>query len=84
MGHTEAAGPLVANTEPESPCLQAWGRLLTLSIPLREDPPGVLRVGKSQVFLELAIQAHQQGRSLQELVAMYNALDLGDVYAVIA
>jgi uncharacterized protein (DUF433 family) len=57
---------------------------LTLSIPLREDPPGVLRVGQSRVLLELVIHAHQQGKSPQEIVQMYDALDFGDVYAVIA
>jgi uncharacterized protein (DUF433 family) len=57
---------------------------LTLSIPLREDPPGVLRVGKSRVLLELVIRAHQQGRSPREIVEMYDSLDIGDVYAVIA
>jgi uncharacterized protein (DUF433 family) len=57
---------------------------LTLSIPLREDPPGVLRVGKSRVLLELVIHAHQRGESPQDVVAMYPSLDLGDVYAVIA
>ncbi len=57
---------------------------LTLSIPLREDPPGVLRVGKSRVSLELVIRAHQQGRSPREIVEMYDSLDIGDVYAVIA
>src|SRR5437870_3138660 len=57
---------------------------LTLSIPLREDPPGVLRVGKSRVLLELVIHAHQQGKSPQEIVEMYDSLDVGDVYAVIA
>jgi uncharacterized protein (DUF433 family) len=57
---------------------------LTLSIPLREDPPGVLRVGQSRVLLELVIRAHQQGKAPQEIVQMYDALDFGDVYAVIA
>ena len=57
---------------------------LTLSIPLREDPPGVLRVGKSRVLLELVIRAHQRGESPHGIVAMYPSLDLGDVYAVIA
>jgi uncharacterized protein (DUF433 family) len=51
---------------------------------LREDPPGVFRVGKSRVLLELVIHAHQQGESPQGIVEMYEALDLGDVYAVIA
>jgi uncharacterized protein (DUF433 family) len=57
---------------------------LTLSVPLREEPPGVLRVGKGRVLLELVIHAHQQGKSPQAIVQMYDALELGDVYAVIA
>ena len=57
---------------------------LTLSIPLREEPQGVLRVGKSRVLLELVIRAHQRGASPQEIVRMYDSLDMGDVYAVIA
>ena len=59
-------------------------RPLTLSIPLLEEPPGVLRVGKSRVLLELVIRAHQRGASPREIVQMYEALDLGDVFAVIA
>jgi uncharacterized protein (DUF433 family) len=57
---------------------------ITLPVPLREEPPGVLRVGKSRVLLELVIHAHQRGASPQEIVRMYDTLDLGDVYAVIA
>jgi nucleoside-diphosphate-sugar epimerase len=57
---------------------------LTLPIPLREDPPGVFRVGKSRVLLELVIRAHQRGKSPLEIVQMYDALHVGDVYAVIA
>jgi uncharacterized protein (DUF433 family) len=55
-----------------------------LPIPLWEDPPGVLRVGKSRVLLELVVRAHQRGQSPQEIVKMYDSLDIGDVYAVIA
>ena len=54
---------------------------LTLSIPLREEPAGVLRVGKSRVLLELVIHAHQRGAAPREIVATYDALDLGDVFA---
>jgi uncharacterized protein (DUF433 family) len=57
---------------------------LTLSVPLRQDPPGVLRVGKSRVLLELVIQAHRQGASPEAIVEMYDTLDLADVFAVIA
>jgi uncharacterized protein (DUF433 family) len=57
---------------------------LTLSIPLREEPPGVLRVGKSRVLLELVIRSHQRGGAPQDIVQMYDTLNLGDVFAVIA
>src|SRR4051812_35749056 len=57
---------------------------LTLSVPLREEPPGVLRVGKSRVLLELVIRAHQRGASPREIVQMYDALNIVDVFAVIA
>jgi uncharacterized protein (DUF433 family) len=57
---------------------------LMLPIPLREDPPGVWRVGKTRILLELVIRAHQRGASPQEIVEAYDTLDLGDVFAVIA
>jgi uncharacterized protein (DUF433 family) len=57
---------------------------LTLSVPLREEPVGVLRVGKSRVLLELVIGAYQRGASPQEIVRMYDSLTLGDVYTVLA
>lgn len=57
---------------------------LTLSIPLYEDPPGVLRVGKSRVLLELVIHAFQRGESPEGIVQSYSTLSLPDVYAVIS
>ena len=57
---------------------------LTLAVPLREEPPGVLRVGKSRVLLELVIHAYQQGEPPEAIVEMYDTLDLADVFAVIA
>jgi uncharacterized protein (DUF433 family) len=57
---------------------------LTLSVPLREEPPGVLRVGESRVLLELVIHAHQQGESPEGIVEMYPGLALADVFAVLA
>lgn len=57
---------------------------ITLSIPIREEPPGILRVGRGRVLLELVIRAHRRGASPREIVGMYPALELGDVYAVIA
>jgi uncharacterized protein (DUF433 family) len=57
---------------------------LTLSVPLREDPPGVLRVGKSRVLLELVIHEHQQGESPAAIVEMYDTLEVADTFAFIA
>jgi uncharacterized protein (DUF433 family) len=57
---------------------------LTLPVPLREDPPGVFRVGNTRVLLELVLRAYQRGVSPQDIVRMYEALDLGDVFTVIA
>ena len=57
---------------------------LTLSIPLYEDPPGVLRVGKSRVLLELVIRAFQRGATPEGIVQSYDTLSLPDVYAVVS
>jgi uncharacterized protein (DUF433 family) len=57
---------------------------LTLSIPLHEDPPGVLRVGKSRVLLELVIRAFQRGQTPESIVQSYDTLRLPDVYAVVS
>jgi hypothetical protein len=55
---------------------------ITLSIPLWEDPPGVLRVGKSRVLLELVIHDFQRGETPESIVESYTTLSLPDVYAV--
>lgn len=57
---------------------------LTLPVPLWQDPPGVLRVGRGRVLLELVIHAFQHGEAPEGIVEMYPALELGDVFAVIA
>jgi len=57
---------------------------LSVSVPLWEDPPGVFRVGKSRVLLELVIRAHQRHERPEEIVQSYRALNLADVYAVIS
>jgi len=56
---------------------------LTLTVPLREDPPGVFRVGNSRVLLELVLRAFQRGESPEGIVRAYRTLHLPDVYAVI-
>jgi uncharacterized protein (DUF433 family) len=57
---------------------------LTLSIPLWEEPLGVLRVGNSRVLLELVIHAFQRGETPEGIVQSYSTLSLPDVYAVVS
>lgn len=56
---------------------------LTVTVPLREEPPGVFRVGNSRVLLELVIRAFQRGETPEGIVQSYDTLRLPDVYAVI-
>jgi uncharacterized protein (DUF433 family) len=57
---------------------------LTVAVPLWEDPPGVLRVGKSRVLLELVLRAFRRGETPEGIVRSYRSLPLADVYAVIS
>jgi hypothetical protein len=56
---------------------------LTVTVPLREDPPGVFRVGDSRVLLELVLDAFKSGKSPEAIDRSYRSLRLADVYAVI-
>jgi hypothetical protein len=56
---------------------------LSIAVPLWEDPPGVFRVGKSRVLLELVLRAFLRGESPEGIVRSYRVLQLADVYAVI-
>jgi len=56
---------------------------LSVTVPLREDPPGVFRVGHSRVLLELVIRAFQRGQTPEGIVQSYDTLSLPDVYAVV-
>ncbi|MBI3408134.1 MAG: DUF433 domain-containing protein [Planctomycetes bacterium] len=62
---------------------------MTLSIeadpaPLRTDEYGVIRVGNSQVLLDVVIREFKNGASPDGIVAGYPSLKLEDVYGVIA
>ena len=57
---------------------------LTVVVPLREESPGVLRVGTSRVLLELVLRAFKSGATPESIVQSYDTLNLADVYAVIS
>jgi uncharacterized protein (DUF433 family) len=52
--------------------------------PLRIDPGGAVRVGKTRVSLDLIVEQYQNGMTPEDMVRAYDTLDLADVYAVIA
>jgi hypothetical protein len=56
---------------------------LQMTVPLREEPPGVFRVGQSRVLLELVIDAFKAGATPEAIVQSYSTLKLADVYAVV-
>ena len=55
-----------------------------LTIPLRQDANGVIRVGHTRVLLELVIRAFRNGATPEAIVQAYDGLQLRDVYAVLA
>jgi hypothetical protein len=57
---------------------------LSVAVPLREDPPGVFRVGQSRVLLELVLHAFKAGETPEAIVQSYDTLKLADVYAVVS
>src|SRR5688572_32213284 len=55
----------------------------TMTIPLRTDEHGAIRVGNTRVLLELVIHAYYAGETPEGIVDSYSSLTTADVYAVI-
>ena len=56
---------------------------LTVKVELTEDPPGVFRVGKSRVLLELVLRAFLRGETPESIVRSYRSLQIAEVYSVV-
>lgn len=54
------------------------------SVPLAHDAHGAIRVGGTRVPLETVVIAFNMGASAEGIVEQYPALQLADVYAVLA
>src|SRR3954467_6130564 len=52
--------------------------------PLRPDADGAVRIGDTRVLLDTVIAAFGQGASAEQIADQYPAVDLAQVYAVIA
>jgi uncharacterized protein (DUF433 family) len=57
--------------------------IATEPIPLRTDPDGVVRVGKTRVTLDTVVAAFVEGATAEEIAQQYPSLNLADVYSVI-
>ena len=56
----------------------------TMTIPLRTDEHGAIRIGNTRVLLELVIHAYYLGETPEGIVDSYPTLTASEVYAVIA
>ena len=54
-----------------------------MTIPLRTDEHGAIRIGNTRVLLELVIHAYYAGETPEGIVESYPSLTTADVYAVI-
>lgn len=55
----------------------------TMTVPLRTDEHGAIRMGNTRVLLELVIHAYYVGETPEGIVDSYPSLTTADVYAVI-
>lgn len=55
-----------------------------LTLPLRRDEHGVIRVGDTRVTLDTLVAEFEQGVSAETIIQDYQTLELADVYAVFA
>jgi uncharacterized protein (DUF433 family) len=53
-------------------------------VPLRVDEHGVVRVGDSQVLLDVVVREFNNGADPEAIAHGYSTLNLADVYAVVA
>lgn len=53
-------------------------------VPIQFDDHGVARIGGTRVSLETVLWTFNEGASPEDIVSRYPALNLADVYAVIA
>lgn len=56
----------------------------TQTVPMKINSDGVIRVGGTRVRLDTVIYTFNEGYTAEEIVSQYPALNLADVYAVIA
>jgi len=57
--------------------------IVNISVPLKTDIDGVVRIGSTRVTLDTVIATFKEGATAEEIVSQYPSLSLANVYAVI-
>lgn len=57
--------------------------IVNISVPLKTDIDGVVRIGSTRVTLDTVIATFKEGATAEEIVSQYPSLSLASVYAVI-
>jgi uncharacterized protein (DUF433 family) len=55
----------------------------TLTVPLRRDDDGAVRIADTRILLEMVIHAFQEGATPEAIALSFDSLQLADVYAVL-
>lgn len=55
-----------------------------ITVPLREDEAGAIRIGDSRLLLEVIIQRYNAGDSPEALAEAFDSITLEEIYLVIA
>ena len=55
-----------------------------VTVPLRPDPDGVVRVGGTRVTLDSVLSAYLDGESAERIMERFPTVELADVHATIA
>lgn len=56
----------------------------TITVPLRTDEHGIIRVGNTRVTLEVILARYEQGNTPEAIHEGFPSVELTDIYAVIA
>ena len=80
----DGSGNGYASPEMARPRLSGMPTIEPVTVPLREEPAGVYRIGHTRVLLEVVVRAFRCGATPETIVQSYDTLSLPDVYAVLA
>jgi uncharacterized protein (DUF433 family) len=58
--------------------------LKEMTVPLRTEPDGTVRIGRTRVTLDSIVSMYREGCTAEEIVEQFDSLSLADVHGAIA